>query len=218
MYGCSSGDTRLYWSESTPIAHTVAGLAGFGSGLEHAETRTTSGGVDDVGAGLVLRRSDLLALGRVVEAGEVRRLRDVVRQHLDVGVDGLRTGGVAGLELLDEVVLDATDEADRAGLALERSGGADEERALLLGEDERCHVRRIDDGVDDGEARVRVVRRDFREGVLEQEAVALDEPGPTVDETLEAFGAVAVAGGRRLAEGDAEIGLGLARAQRRRRR
>ena len=64
----------MYWSESTPIAHTVAGLAGFGSGLEHAEAGAAGGGVDDVSAGFVLRRGDLLALGRVVEAGEVRRL------------------------------------------------------------------------------------------------------------------------------------------------
>ena len=60
---------------------------------------------------------------------------------LDVGVDGLGAGDVAGLELLDQVVLDATDEADRAGLALQRGGGADEERALLLGERSDGDVR-----------------------------------------------------------------------------
>ena len=92
---------------------------------------------------------------------------------------------VAGFELLDEVVLDATDEADRAGLALERSGGADQERTLFLGKGERCDVRQVDDIVDDREARVGVVAGDLGERVLEEEAVALDEPVSFVDEALE---------------------------------
>ena len=61
-------------------------------------------------------------------------------EDLDVRVDGLRAGDEAGLELLDQVGLDAADEADRAGLGLQRGGGADEERALLLGEHQRRHV------------------------------------------------------------------------------
>ena len=93
----------------------LAGLAGLGSGLEHAVAGLAGGVVDDVSAVGVHRGGDLLALGGVGEAGEVRRLRHVRREDLDVGVDGLRTSDVAGLELLDEVELDATDEADLAG-------------------------------------------------------------------------------------------------------
>ena len=53
---------------------------------------------------------------------------------LDVGVDRLGAGDVAGLELLDQAdAADAADETDRAGGRLQRRGGADEERALLLG-------------------------------------------------------------------------------------
>ena len=43
-----------------------------------------------------------LALGRVTEAREVRRLGEVLDLDLDVRVDRLGAGLVAGLELLDQ--------------------------------------------------------------------------------------------------------------------
>ena len=52
----------------------------------------------------------------------------------DGGVDRLGAGHVARLELLDEVGVDAADEADVVGLRLQGGGRADEEGALLLGE------------------------------------------------------------------------------------
>ena len=67
----------------------------------------------------------------------------------DVGVDGLAPGDVAGLELLDEVDLLPTDEADVAGLALQRRGRTDQERALRSRRTAAtANVRCVDDRVD----------------------------------------------------------------------
>src|SRR5690606_5357377 len=104
--------------------------------LEHAAAGAAGRLVDHVGARVVHALGDGLALRRVVEAGEVRRLGQVLALDLDVRLDGLRARDVAGLELLDQRGLDAADEADVAHLGLERRDRADEERTLLLGEDE----------------------------------------------------------------------------------
>ena len=61
---------------------------------------------------------------------------DVLDVDLDVRVDRLDAGLVAGLELLDQVVVDAADEADVVGLGLQGGRDTDEEGALLLGEGE----------------------------------------------------------------------------------
>ena len=55
MTSWTAGSAVLYWSESTPIASSPAGLGG---GLEHAATGAAGGVVDDVGAVVVhaLRR------------------------------------------------------------------------------------------------------------------------------------------------------------------
>ena len=84
--------------------------------------------------------------------------------------------------------------------------------------DERCHVRGVDDRVDDGEAGVGVGGGGCGDRVTEQEADADDEAVALVDEALDALGAVAVAGRGRLAGGDAEFGDGLVECRRRRRR
>ena len=137
MTSLTDGSAVLYWSESTPIASA----AGLGRRLEDAATGTTSSVVDDVRAVLVHALGGGLALGRVTEAGEVRRLGQVLDLDLDVRVDRLGAGLVAGLELLDQRDLDATHEADVAGLGLECRGRADQERALLLGEHQAGDVR-----------------------------------------------------------------------------
>ena len=85
-----------------------------------------------------------------------RVVGDVLDEHLDVGVDALGAGHEAGLELLDQLVGHAADEAELAALGLQRGGGADEERALLLGEHDVVHVVGLDDGVDEQEVRVGV--------------------------------------------------------------
>src|SRR4051812_16694876 len=105
-------------------------------GLEHTEAGAAGSVEDHVGAAVELALGSGLALARVVEAGEVRRLGEVGRLDLDVRVGRLGAGVEAGLELVDQRRVDATDEADRAGLRLERGRGADEEGALLLGEDQ----------------------------------------------------------------------------------
>src|SRR3954469_20112668 len=82
-----------------------------GRGLEDAETRATGSVVDDVGTGVVHALRHDLALGRVVEAGEVTGRRDVLHVDLDVGLRRRGAGHVARLELLDQRGLDAADEA-----------------------------------------------------------------------------------------------------------
>ena len=74
MYGCSSGVDRDVLVRVDADGPDVAGLGVLARGLEHAVAGAAGGGVDDVDAVVVHRRADLLALGRVVEAGEVRRL------------------------------------------------------------------------------------------------------------------------------------------------
>ena len=113
---------------------------GLDGGLDGARTRTAGGGVDDVGAVGVPAVGDFLGLVGRAPRGVVTGGAEVLDLDLDVGVDVLRASGVAGLELLDEVDLLATDEADVAGLALQRGGGTDEERALVLGEAEERDV------------------------------------------------------------------------------
>ena len=96
--------------------------------LEDTATGAASGVVDDVGAAVVHALRGGLALGRVTEAGEVRRLRQVGGLHGRVGLDLLDAGDEAGLELLDQRALRATDEADVVGRALRRGGDAGEGR------------------------------------------------------------------------------------------
>ena len=77
MTSWTDGSAVLYWSESTPIALR----AGLGGRLEDTATGATGSVVDDVGAAVVHALSGRLALGRVSEAGEVRRLGQVGRRR-----------------------------------------------------------------------------------------------------------------------------------------
>ena len=62
------------------------------------------------------------------------------REQLDVRVDLLGPGLVPGLKLLDQIGLDAADEADLAALGLHGRRGAHQVAALLLGEDQLLDV------------------------------------------------------------------------------
>src|SRR5262245_32171286 len=96
-------------------------LTGGLDGLEHAVTGLAGRVVDHVGALVELALGSELATGRVLEAGlaVVRVLGEVLDLDLDVRIDRVDTGGVARLELLDQVTVGATDEADVLGLGLE---------------------------------------------------------------------------------------------------
>ncbi len=60
-------------------------------------------------------------------------------------------------EVADERDVHAADEADLAGLGRHGRGHADEERALVLLEDDRLHVGQVDHRIDDREIHLRVL-------------------------------------------------------------
>ncbi len=67
---------------------------------------------------------------------------------------------VAHLEFPDQRDVHAADEAQDAGLRRARRDQPDEIRPLVLLENERCHVREVDEAVDDREIDVRIILRD----------------------------------------------------------
>ena len=101
MCGCCAAEAVRYWSESTPIAHLPS--PALDRGVEDARAGPAGGVVDDVGAVVVHAGRGGLAAGRVVEAGSRSDSSMYWHVDLDVRVDGLDTGDVAGLELLDQV-------------------------------------------------------------------------------------------------------------------
>src|SRR5882757_1292130 len=179
--------------------------------LEKATARTTGGVVHDVGAVVVLAFGDDLALGRVVEAGEVRRLRDVGGLHLDRRIHGLDAGLVAGLELLDQRLLHPADEADVVRLRRERRGDPDQEGALVLGEQQALEVRPLDAVVvDQREMDLRELRDHLADGGRIGEADRDDRvvPLPRKQGQPVRFGLVALAlHGRELLGLDVQGGL-----------
>ena len=100
---CCTGRSRRRWP-SLPAAWR---------GLEDAGAGAAGGRVDDVRAGVEHALGGRLALGRVVEAGAVRRLGQVLAWTLTFGLAALTPGLEAGLELVDQRHVDAADEADR---------------------------------------------------------------------------------------------------------
>ncbi len=192
--------------------------------LEHALPRPAGRVVDDVGTPVELPAGRLVAAHRVVEAARVAGRGEVADVDLDVRGDRLRPRDVAGLELLDQRGLDAADEPDPAGLGLERRRGADQERPLLLGEDQRRDVGQVDLGVDDRELHGGVLGGDGRDRVGVGEADGDDRVEPVGHELAQPRGggvlALALAGGelagvvlRQLEVGDRP---GRARPRRRR--
>ncbi len=142
---------------------------------------------------------------------------EVLRLDLDVRLDGLGARLETGLELLDQGNLDAADEADVALGRLQRRRGADQERALLLGEDQVRDVGALGGVVvDDGELGVGELGRDLgdRRGVGEAdrddrvEAARGEQPQALLLGRL----GLAVAG-LQLVDLDAELGLGLVEAR-----
>src|SRR6478672_6925622 len=198
-------------------------LASSLGGREDTAARAARGVVDHVGAALVEALSGRLALGGVVEAGEVRRLREVLALDDDRRVGRLGASDVARLELLDEVGGDAPDEADRVGLGLQRGGRTDEEGALLLGEGQLGDVGAGRVGgrvVDDRELDVGVGLGDRADGLGVGEADTDDVGRARVDELLQTLlgGSLALTVDLRgLLELDTEVGLRLVEAHGRRR-
>ena len=168
---------------------------------------------DHVGAGLVHGAGDDLGLVGSVEAGEVTVGGDVLHVDDDLGLGSLGAGDVARLELLDEVVLDTTDEAHGARGRLECRRGADQERALLFGEDVVADVVGLDDGVDRDVRRVGVGLGDQLDAVGVGEADSDDRAVAALGEELEVGLAILVLGGRELLRGfEAQFVGGLVEA------
>src|SRR6266545_208623 len=197
IHFCSAGLAVRLWSESTPMTYFF-----FSGGGDDARPGAAGGVVDDVGALADLLQGELLALGRVAE--RLGRVAGVVDQHLDalavaVG-DVLHARLVAGLEPLDEVALQAADEADRVRLGLEGGRRADQEGALLLLEADAEEVAvglraGVGEAVDDREGRVGALGGRLGDVLGEQEADAEDEPVALVGQAVEqllAVGAVLV--------------------------
>src|SRR5919112_3106484 len=188
------------------------GVRGLGR-LEDAGAGATGGVVDDVGAGVEHALRGGLALGRVVEPAEVRRLGQVLRLDLDARVDLLRARDVAGLELGDQRGLHTADEADVGLLRGQRGRRTDEEGALVLGEDQVGDVRGLGGAVvDDRELDLRELLGHLGERVRVREADGDDRAVPGLRQRPQAvlLGRLGLAVGRlRLLRGHAQRGLGL---------
>ena len=118
MYGARSAAEVSAWSAvNADGPHGLAAFVDFFGCAEEAVAGAASGVVDDVGAVFVLLEGNGLGLVRIAEAAEVAGGRDVLDVDLDVRVDGLGASFVAGVEVLDQRDVNATDEADGAGLA-----------------------------------------------------------------------------------------------------
>src|SRR5665647_2499374 len=201
------------YQQGADVVYAAAG--GSGGGVFTA-ARATCCGVDHVCTLLVHARGRDLALGRVTEAREVRRLGEVLDLDLDSWVDRLGAHDVASLELLDEVDVDATDETDVGRLGLQSSRSTHEERALVLGEREVLDVGagRVR-GVDKSELDVRVCRGNLldRRGVGESDGNdALVAGVDELQQTLLARGLGLTIDRRGLLGNNAQLGLRLVEA------
>jgi len=114
------------------------GRGQFRRGLQDSAPRATGGDVDHVHAAVVQTRRHRFGVVRFVVAavgGAPRVARfDEVDEDGDVGIGGRRTLLEPGSERLDEPLRIGADVTDLARLRLERGGGADQERTLLMGE------------------------------------------------------------------------------------
>src|SRR5581483_10132648 len=89
----------------------------------------------------------------------------------------------AARELANERDVHATDEADLAALRRHRGEKADQERALMLLEQHRLHVRKAHDAVDEGKADLREFLCDLLDRVRLVEADADDRVLTALSET-----------------------------------
>ena len=138
-YGWRSASTCSYRSLSTPMVHTSPGSPASAAASSTPGVGRPGGGVDDVGPA-----SYIAAPISLPRAGSLKPIVGSSEMYsTSTSVSGLTHCGAGhepGLELLDQVVRHAADEAELAALGLQRGGGADEERALLLGEHDVVHV------------------------------------------------------------------------------
>ena len=126
-----------------------AELAGVSRRAQHADARAAGRVVDHVGAAVDLALGEFAALHRIVP-GRARGAGHVL-EHLGVLLGVFHALDVAAGELADERDVHAAHEADLAGLGSLGRQQTDQERALMLLEHDRLHVRLLDDGVDDRE-------------------------------------------------------------------
>jgi hypothetical protein len=168
---------------------------------------------DHVHARLVLAERDLLAAPRIAE--RLRRHPGVLRDDGAVGAHVADAGAVASLELVDERDVHTAHEADALRAADERGQRADEKGAFLLAELERGEVGRRRDGpaggvegdgeIDAGELDLRILLREQREVVGEDEPDADDEVHPLGGEEAEAGLAIGALTGLDEADARAEL-------------
>src|SRR5258705_5589932 len=166
-------------------------------GLEHAEPGGAGRGKDDVGAPIELAPRELAPARRVVPGG--RRRAGHVLEDFDLRVDVLRAFFVAEREAADQRDVHAADEADLAGLRCHRCGHADQERSLVLLEDDRRHVGQVDDGVHDREFHVRELLGDLLQAARLGEADADDDLGAPARHVAERLLALGLGGHLNLA-------------------
>jgi hypothetical protein len=108
-----------------------------------------------------------------------------VQHDLGIRVHRLDALGIAAAELADQRNVHAADEADGAGLRGQRGHHADQVAALMLVEDHRLHVRRIDHHVDDGELGVGKVGGHLGQHVAEGKAGHHDGVGARLGQTAQ---------------------------------
>src|SRR5215213_3612566 len=146
--------------------------------------------VDHVGAAVDLALGEFAALYGFV-ARSTRRAGHVLK-HFRVLLGVLDALDVAAGELPDERDVHPAYESDLVGLGGLGREEADQERALVLLEDDRLHVRLLDDRVDDGELHVRELVRHLLQGRLLAESDGEDRTEAVAGEAAQRLLALGV--------------------------
>jgi hypothetical protein len=168
--------------------------------LEHAESRRAGGRIDHVGAAVELAPGQLASPGGVVP-GCRRRARHVL-EDLDPGIDVACPLLVAEGELADQRDVHAADEADLARPRGHRGRHADEERPLVLLEDDRLDVGQGHDPVDDDELQIGELTGHLLHAGRLREADPHDDVGPPAGHGAERLLALGLGSHLELATGD----------------
>ena len=133
----------------------------------------------------------------------------IVDEHLGLRIDVLHALLVAELEVADQRDVHAADEAHLAGLAGHGGGHADEERALVLLEDDGLDVRLVDHRVDDGEVGLGILGGELLERGGEGEADGDDDVGAATRHPAQRLVALALVRDLELEVADAGLLLEL---------